>query len=484
MYKYLVFFVSISFSSIAQTNYETLKSEILKENPFEYVYNFEYDRAVFRLKEPKMGVINSQKEIIIKPEYTYIYNNPKIENLLEVGQKTKNGFKRGFIDLNNQVIIPIIYDYVFYLNDNTIKIGNKNKYGLVTTKNKVILPVEFDNIYPGKMIYALKDSYYHVYDSLGNLVSGKKYIDISLSSYGYYIGKLPDTSFEFLNPDGELLFALPNTGKNYQFINEEYIAIKDKNFKNIEILDLKGKVVIPNIYDEIFYDRNFFKVKKKDKYQLVDKNNKIVVNDFFDEVYNGIGDQRLVKINDKYGVIDLSTSTYVIPVEYNSISTEENFYVVYNDKNQKGIFNREGENILPLTYAFHTRFKNYVFAEKGEESFLFIINEQGVKATKLTCDRLVKRVTDYSNNYPYQIFIKDGKYGVYTFDGSEQILAQYQDIIPVHDFEYFVVKKDGYYGVIDSKNKVLVPFIYKEFMIKKSIIELKNGDKKFDYYFG
>ena len=484
MYKYFLLFASISLTSFAQTDYETLKSEILKENPFEYVYNFEHDRAVFRLKESKMGVINSQKEIIIKPEYSYIYNNPNIENLLEVGQKTKNGYKRGFIDLNNQVVIPIIYDYVFYLNNNTIKVGNKNKYGLLTTKNKVILPLEFDNIYSGKMIYALKDTYYNVYDSLGNLVSEKKYIDISLSSHGYYIGILPDTSFEFLNPDGELLFTLPNTGKNYQFINEEFIYIKDKNFKNIGILDLKGNIIIPDIYDEVYYDRNFFKVKKNDKYQIVDKNNKIVVTDFFDEIYNGVSQQRVVKINDKSGVFNLNTGKYIIPVQYKSISADQEFYVVYNDKNKKGIFNLEGDNLLPLEYSFHTRYNNYVFAEKGGENFLLILDKKGLKITKLTCQKLVKRITDYSSNYPFQIFIKDGKYGVYTFDGSEQISAQYQEIIPVHEFEYFVVKKDGYYGVIDPNNKVLVPFIYKEFQIKKSIIELKNKDKKFVYNFG
>lgn len=484
MYKYLPLLLSISFSGFAQTNYQTLKDEILRQNLFEYVYNFEHDRAVFRLKEGKMGVIDSQKKIIIKPEYSFIYNNPKIKDLLEVGQKTKYGFKRGFIDLNNQIVIPIIYDYVFYLKDNIFKVGNKDKYGLITAKNKEILPIVFDNIIPGKVIYALKDNYYHVYDSLGNLATEKKYINISLSNYGYCIGKLPNDKVEFLNSDGEVLFTLPNGGKNFNFINEEFIAIQNKNYKSIGILDVKGNVVIPEIYDEVGFDGNFFKVKKNQKYQLVDTHNELVVTGYFDEIYNGIGNQRSVIIKDQSGVIDLNSGKYIIPLQFKTIEVYEDFYVVFNDEYKKGIFNSKGENVLSLSYSFHTKFKNYVFAEKSGENFLIILTKDGVKVNKLTCTKLVKRVTDYTDNYPYQIFIQDSKYGIYTFDGTEQIPAQYQEVIPVHEFDYFVVKKDGYYGVIDPNNKVLVPFVYNEFQIKKSVIEFKNKDKKFVYVFG
>ncbi len=91
---------------------------------FEYVYGFEKSYAVFRTFDKKMGVIDSTNKIVIPPVYSFIYNKKELENLFEVGNKTNKGFKRGYIDLKGTIIIPIIYDDVFYFGNGLIKVIN------------------------------------------------------------------------------------------------------------------------------------------------------------------------------------------------------------------------------------------------------------------------------------------------------------------------------------------------------------------------
>ena len=58
--------------------------------------------------------------------------------------------KYGMINEKNEVIIPIIYDNVYYFQSNglaKVKVKLNNKYGIINEKNEIIIPIIYNYIY-------------------------------------------------------------------------------------------------------------------------------------------------------------------------------------------------------------------------------------------------------------------------------------------------------------------------------------------------
>jgi hypothetical protein len=65
-------------------------------------------------KHHKMGLVAPDLKEIIPPEYDLIHNiGGTFDNLIEV----ENGEKKGFYDLTGKIVLPVIYDQIFPVND-------------------------------------------------------------------------------------------------------------------------------------------------------------------------------------------------------------------------------------------------------------------------------------------------------------------------------------------------------------------------------
>lgn len=104
----------------------------------------------------------------------------------EVNNNQKR-YKKGIIDNNNQIIIPIIYDDIEYNKYNQINLfvsKLNGKYGVIDLKNNMIIPIEYDNVIIESGFFIVKkqiESYKWqsgVFDFLG-----KELIPFSTASY-------------------------------------------------------------------------------------------------------------------------------------------------------------------------------------------------------------------------------------------------------------------------------------------------------------
>lgn len=148
-----------------------------------------------------------------------------------------------------------------------------------------------------------------------------------------------------------------------------------------------------------------------------------------------------VKINGKWGVLDLSNNIIITP-QYEELFYSGNDFWEISINNKKGIIDTLGNIILPTIY-----------------------------------DEL------YSINNTHILAVKDSKYGVVDFRGKIIIPFHYDKLVFLNlkrkDF-YFYATKNHTVGIIDINNNIIIPFIYKKLVyLNKNTIAAKIGKNKF-----
>ena len=71
--------------------------------------------------------------------------------------------KYGYIDLQGEVVVPMMYDAAFGVGDGLFTVGQNTgdqiRYGMVDAENNVVVPLEYDDIsiFCNGVAYAIKD---------------------------------------------------------------------------------------------------------------------------------------------------------------------------------------------------------------------------------------------------------------------------------------------------------------------------------------
>jgi len=164
------FLVNTILNSLNETRYGLVllgDTSYLEIHPPVYDEIIKYKSTIILKKNKKYGCSNLNGKINIPLVYSYLnFDNNLNMYLACLGEGTKvqnsgwsddyyfSGGKWGFINKENQVIIPFEYDYVRpkpnKSEDTTmlelIKVGLNNKYGMIDTKGKIVIPLKYDDI--------------------------------------------------------------------------------------------------------------------------------------------------------------------------------------------------------------------------------------------------------------------------------------------------------------------------------------------------
>lgn len=292
-----------------------------------------------------------------------------------------------------------------------------------------------------------KTSYYTVYsDSKWGVIdsSGKKIIE---PSYAEMI-LIPNNK--------EPLFICTY---DVDYTNSTY-KTKVLNQKNEEILKDYELVEVLDNYDNnknIWYE-DALKVKKNNKYGLVNFAGKEILECNYDNIYavKGIKNSIIVEKDGKKGLVS-NDGNQIIPAEYKEIKPLGNEYktgyIVENEEGKFGIINYNKETVLECEYD---DIKN----NQSIQNFIVKQNEKWKVINKDKQDLLNNEFEDIKSvDNEYAVVQKNKKYGIYTINGEEKVDAIYNDI--EHAFgENFIAKKDKNYGIINLNNDTILNFEY------------------------
>jgi len=481
----------------SQARFENLRKSLAEKNNYEYVYNFVNNMAVFRTFDNGMGVIDTGGQIIIDSVFSFIALNNSLKNIFEVGNEINGKFHRGYIDRNENIVIPIIYDDVYYVGHGTIRVSIGNKQGAIDTLNRVILPAVYSGItFDNNTIVAKKGNVNELYDYKGKKLTNLEFSAISRFHESKSIVTFKNGSNGIIDTLGNIIMN-PIKDHSYQevFANSHY-SIKNNLDNKIGVVNSDGEFVIECKYDEIKQEKIYLKVKMNGKEGLISWTDSIIIPIIFDDImsiiyYDSIGfgikhisDNFKVQKEKLLGVLNPTLEEYVIPMEYKKIEPIfDRYLVVQNIGNLYGLFSVEGKSILSEVYTFYNFFENRIFASKENKQLMISLKEDTFIEIELPVDEFVahcsERILPVS---PYQIFKSEEKYGLINYEGNVIIPCEYEFMKNTYDSKEFIVQKNNKYGLVNSENIILVEIEYDDFVQQKRLLFTKNDGKIKKYH--
>ena len=347
----------------------------------------------------------------------------------------------GKLSLNNEQNKPIITDIdsIFSTSNVFYHVIKNGKHGIYYISGKQCIPIEYDDI---KRLYTnywltTKDGKVGLCWSNGNQIFPTNYKDISIlrrekyGKYDFFIVK--KDKYTILNSHGKAIF--PTQYDEIRQHNDYYIL---KNSSGTDCLFNSGELVkgilvdyyvAPFLHQENGQTKKYYDFKKDNLWGIIDGDGRIHIPALYQEhlrfVYNCNENLSLCLVANykgKRGIINFKNEI-VLPFKYNRIMETEirNIFEIETTKGLQ-LFNLQSKRIItPSYYENCTSDTNYIYLSKAHFKTPFDPQKE-------------------------QIILPWEYSTVYNIPGSHN----------------FAVKKDGLFGVVNSENKVLVPFIYED----------------------
>jgi hypothetical protein len=148
-----------------------------------------------------------------------------------------------------------------------------------------------------------------------------------------------------------LLFALAGQAFSQQQRIEENRVLKIRKGK-YGVTDTLDKTVVPFVYDYIEYKNRRLIVRRKSLQGLLDTDNRLLIPASYQFILPRSNNRFILWTpNSAFGLSDADGNT-ILPVQYKYVSSigNDDFYITQNEQNLNGVYNINGENILPEIY--------------------------------------------------------------------------------------------------------------------------------------
>lgn len=281
-----------------------------------------------------------------------------------------------------------------------------------------------------------------------------------------------------------LTIALAGQTFSQQNRIEENRLLKVKNGK-YGLTDTLNKTIVPFDYDFIEYQNSRLIVRKKRLQGLLTTNNKLIIPIKYQFILpRGNNRFLLWTPSSVFGLSDGDGKT-ILPVQYKSVSSTENdsFYITKNDKNLNGVYNFNGENILPAIYRFYTIDGYKIFAVKDAQPL--ILNIKNPEET-IILDKdiaFVETTRHYSmGEQLYQIVKKGNKFGVINASNQTIVPITYEEVKSSQHWRYFIIRDRGKIGLINIDGDIVKEPVYDAIELRKEFVLLKRKNQKDEIY--
>lgn len=357
------------------------------------------------------------------------YNEKEIipvlyDNLSYINDETiiaRNGEGEGIININQKNIIPFKYNFIQYINDSfMIALNSDGKYGVINISNEEVLPFEYDEIH-------------------------------KVSESNDYCRLAKNNKSGLINTNNGII-VIPVEYESIYYVDKEYIenelVVAQKDDK-MGIIDVNNKEVVPFIYERIDLTGSCFEVYKDGLAGLLDnKGNEILPTEAIDimDVADGFITAKVYVENyeHKYAVYNFKGEEIVPPIyDYIDYDASEKYMIVNNDGIANLVDKSTEEAVLTDSFYSDIRYINDKYFAGGNSSYYCIVNFAGQRLTP----------SYYSNIY------------IVNVNGEELLAAEWQTSRSFdRNIEYFKQTKgpsawatEEVAKAIDSK---LVPFEY------------------------
>ena len=377
-------------------------------------------------KEGKYGVINLKGKELIKPQYDQVnvdgYSND--ENGYKnagyiIGNKTEDGYRYGYIDINGKTLLELEYNEIQRITDvkenDIYLIAAKNgQYGLFKNKEQV-LGNEYQSIT------------YNQTDETLILQKTKKFGVANLD------GKIIiPVEYKQIDSIGMYIYATNEDGKENVYTKEGTEIQADSNIAILETSNENFKIKIDNTNGTI--------------YSIIDKNDNPITKQNYSYIEYLSDDNFIVSLEGKLGVIN-SNNEIKIDIKYDSIEKLQNTDFITTtlakDKTTQ-IYDKNINKLCDLPNANIVVEKEYIKIYNDEVTKYFSLSGREISSKEALKGNKIFAI---SNN---------GKWGFVDSNGNILLDYQYEKATDLNEYGFAGIKLDGKWGVVNSEGKVIL----------------------------
>ena len=257
------------------------------------------------------------------------------------------------------------------------------------------------------------------------------------------------------------------------------------------------------------FDKGHAYVKKEDKYGIVDRKGEVVVPIVFDWLENFKEGVTRVRQGNKFGMYNIFGEE-IVPIKYDNMGVFRSGLSMVSLDDKLGYIDKEGKEFVPLEYQFEVAALNWgqfkkgyakikikdkfgIIDSTGKRFLPAVFEDVGEYAEQLIavkkrglwgfCDHEARLKIPYRYEYAWGFGVdtlskvrKDDKMGYINRKGNEEIYVVYDEISEFKT-KRAKVMRDGLYGLIDSKNNLVVPIQYEELEYKEQLLLARKNDK-------
>ena len=406
----------------------------------------------------------------------------------------------GKLSLNNEQNKPIITDIdsIFSTSNVFYHVIKNGKHGIYYISGKQCIPIEYDDIERLYTNYWLttKDGKVGLCWSNGNQIFPTNYKDISIlrreeyGKYDFFIVK--KDKYTILNSHGKAIF--PTQYDEIRQHNDYYILENSSGtdcvFNSGELVKgiLVDYYVAPFLHQENGQTKKYYDFKKDNLWGIIDGDGRIHIPALYQEhlrfVYNCNENLSLCLVANykgKRGIINFKNEI-VLPFKYNRIMETEirNIFEIETTKGLQ-LFNLQSKRIItPSYYENCTSDTNYIYLSKAHFKTPFDPQKE-----QIILPWEYSTVYNIPGSYNFAVK-KDGLFGVVNSENKVLVPFIYEDMISTNRPNMLVITKNNQYGIIDINNKLLYGMTDNRIEVHSNYFELKvpkanKTIKKLDY---
>ena len=377
----------------------------------------------------------------------FITGNTFSQQKYLIPQKSING-KWGAVDVNHKEIISFNYDNVSFYSFGLYLVDLNGKKGLYNSEGEQVLKANYDVVKPlsNKLFQVYVNGKTGVVDDRGNEI-----LPIEFKTVLYRKGRnnfivSKNSKYSIYNLRGQKQTLLYSG--NISFYGDKYFLFQMKNrfavSKNIQDI---SKLTF---YDDIVKGEEYFLIRKKSKWGVLDKNCKRIIKPKYEGVNRGLGNK---------------------------------YYVVEKD-GLFAFFNLKGKRVTSFEFNYPMYFfrGNIVWSKNNQGWYRYDLKTN--KEQTLDFTKLIDTISGYTrvvrNNY------------VELIDENEDVFfrGKYHNVIPLNK-TLFKVQFMRKWGVVNIEGDIVLDIIYddiifnsipkkKDFSISRFAIEQpKNIEKTY-----
>lgn len=369
--------------------------------------------AVAKKRKPdygfSWGAVDVNGTTVIPFEYDYLGSlNEGLMNF----QKEK---KSGFLDKNNNIVIPAMYYNLSGFSDGlaAVQVSENGKYGFIDKNNKLVIAAEYEDAKPffgGFTSVAKKKA---VFKGKGDIAEPGKWVLIDKT------GKiLQDTAFDRISSlQGGGLFIV-QWGERQGTLNT------------------KGFPILPIEYTDVRVDKmgyTVFKTRDTKKFGMMNNIGTLIVATNYDYVSSTVANRFYVIQNGKYTVGDVNNNVFVQPDSANGVILGKK-HIVYYYTDKVKIFDLNGN---PQKTFEDLNLKSYGHSLSETEDSI-----------RLSTDNTVYLINLSGNTKRSMPFGEAGDFN------EEGIFISKKKLYDFYDYTGKKLNKESYYSVVNFSDGI------------------------------